>query len=1111
MVIGVSAGARAGVGMNGHGLKNNMDAATNSVATPVTSATMNATTHTASMNTSPTRRRGSRIGVELMTTPEHQDAIFESILARREGSVLARNTILKSEHYGAINRAGLDLRLLGAPNFRQADLNVFGVAQPTVPGLSTLLRLLHCGPHAECRAEQSCTWFSTREEPLIYINGRPFVLRDQDSPFENIRSYAGISASRLEQMELRLKADIAEEAARNNGLLLVHDEAEEYKILPCLTAIDSVKTSAEVFADMQAAGFCVDYKRVPISNEQSPTDAFIDVFVRIFRSMPTSNHHVIFSCGIGVGRTTYAMAIGMILRRAIVQRERGLDVLSMEEGRLEEDKTTRAVLRLVSVLEQGLQTSDAKSSAVQWTLARGNLIDNLKAAILGNYHIIVELMRVLENGTACKRIVDEAIDKCEALVNIREHILINRVRHSVNEESNALDNGIGFLERYFSLIAFCAYIEDSTKSQDLTFSQWIQDRRDVWNMLQKFRRHTDKLCFFRPVEDLGALSAHQRSSHLLLTSPHARFDDMAEYNVIKSRAGSVLGAHTILKIDHWNPTGRLKTVLTGAPNFRQIPETNIYASAQPTLSALRSIVGMLHERLLAGERIVWINAREEPVIYIDDEPYVLRDRYATLRNIRSYSGINAARLEMMEQRLKEDILNESNTYNNRLLVHCETASEVICPTWVSLERDSDVLTLNEIFADLKTVFPSLIYRRLPMTAEEAFEPEHIDDIMELILMHAGKKSHIIINCQMGASRSTFGAVVANLIGIWRHDVGSQLLSRPVKANATVLHYRIIHSILRVIRNGLAAKEIVDRVIDNAAAMVNLRDCIDRYRRDAESASDPNESRRALRKGITALKRYALLILFQGYLDSVRPDKTFSDLDSFSAWFARHQEFKTLFSELDRNGIGVEVLNEEHEIGPAMALVPSADVLEVVRHRRGQVLAAMTILKFDHFPGCQKMSLPERVDGAPNYREIVLDETVSVHGLAMPTKKGFVNILKRIGKPAYWCCLREEPVIYIKGLPYVLRITKDPVTNLEMTGIVSERVELIESRLKADILSELERFKGRLLLHEEDAGTGKMVAVWEMVAPEEVETTVEIVEHLQTSGLPIVYSRVPMYS
>ena len=59
---------------------------------------------------------------------------------------------------------------------------------------------------------------------MIYIGGKPFVLRDADTPKQNIRRYAGISADRLEQMETRLRDDVVTEAQRCNGLILVHDE-----------------------------------------------------------------------------------------------------------------------------------------------------------------------------------------------------------------------------------------------------------------------------------------------------------------------------------------------------------------------------------------------------------------------------------------------------------------------------------------------------------------------------------------------------------------------------------------------------------------------------------------------------------------------------------------------------------------------------------------------------------------------------------------------------------------------------------------------------------------------------------------------------------------------
>jgi hypothetical protein len=55
-------------------------------------------------------------------------------------------------------------------------------------------------------------WFNMREEPMVYINGLPFVLREQQRPMKNLQEYAGIDAERLERMEARLKQDVLAEA-----------------------------------------------------------------------------------------------------------------------------------------------------------------------------------------------------------------------------------------------------------------------------------------------------------------------------------------------------------------------------------------------------------------------------------------------------------------------------------------------------------------------------------------------------------------------------------------------------------------------------------------------------------------------------------------------------------------------------------------------------------------------------------------------------------------------------------------------------------------------------------------------------------------------------------
>lgn len=150
-----------------------------------------------------------------------------------------------------------ELKLFGAPNFRSTNLNIFGAAQPSSGGLATILRVLGCGPSdldsgfeiepslstktnkdstkndsqesiylhsTPLQNKKRAIWFSTREEPIIYVNETPFVLRDLSAPFINIKSYTGITSTRLEAVEKRLKADILAEAKRNHGLLLVHDE-----------------------------------------------------------------------------------------------------------------------------------------------------------------------------------------------------------------------------------------------------------------------------------------------------------------------------------------------------------------------------------------------------------------------------------------------------------------------------------------------------------------------------------------------------------------------------------------------------------------------------------------------------------------------------------------------------------------------------------------------------------------------------------------------------------------------------------------------------------------------------------------------------------------------
>lgn len=205
-------------------------------------------------------------------------------------------------------------------------------------------------------------------------------------------------------------------------------------------------------------------------------------------------------------------------------------------------------------------------------------------------------------------------------------------------------------------------------------------------------------------------------------------------------------AQTILKIDHWSSDLLSRSVIEGAPNFRHIADSNIFAVAQPTLSGMKNVLKAVSSIIGSSVKdFVWINLREEPIIYINGTPFVLRDHYYTLRNIKSYSGINETRLELLENRLKEDINKELIAYDGQILLHEESAGKVVMPSWVAAET-GDIRTLKELVDDVRNQLHDIDLHsyRIPVTAEAAPEPSDFDHLMKLVGRYDYRKTAYIL-------------------------------------------------------------------------------------------------------------------------------------------------------------------------------------------------------------------------------------------------------------------------------------------------------------------------------------------------------------------------------
>ncbi|EIW57292.1 uncharacterized protein TRAVEDRAFT_59033 [Trametes versicolor FP-101664 SS1] len=1125
-----------------------------------------------------------------------------SIVKTRTGSVLSRGFILKTDHYPSGRALDLDINVHGAPNFRaprQGSLNVYGVAQPRTQGLRAILSVLRCRP--KIPNSTRVVWFCTREEPLVYISGRPFVLRDSSEPRTALK--LSDRAENLEDIECRLKNDILAEGNKYGGLVLTHNEVAsdasegEGAILPTWTAVDTgnVRTQRELMENMRKDGWNVEYHRIPISPDRPIEDSYLDAYLRVIKETDPLSTALVFNCGMGAVRTTFAMVAACIVRRkqlldrgledpyatrsigsrsgistpsGLAQAPTNAKILQAFEQASAQQDMNRSLLRITHILQQQLDTKNSQS-AIELLLTHSSLLEALRKAYMGNYGVILSLLGCLEHGVKAKKLVDKVIDVCDHVVNLREDIFTNRIKYSLTaaadnkEREKYLNKAVKSLEKYFFAIAFANYVELADDFKQ-SFADWLKPRTEIWTQVTFLRKsHGSRLNVFSPVNDLSALSKTGAADRALLPGQQGDLtiaggqilgDEYSDH-VVKNRSGIILREGTLLKSDQWlSRSSHVAHGVRGAINFRNIPGTNIYALGQPTLEAIDEVVRRVQAENPEASRIMWITLREEPIVYVNGAPYCLRRERFSLRNMKDYGGISATRLEMLEERFRDDVVNEVNAFGGRLLLHTETPDGSVVPIWEEIDSEN-IMVLKDVMAERRHVAEGveLGYARIPITAERPPDFSDLSELIEVMIRCNTSETPIIINCQLGRGRSTLTAVILLLIKQWlaratrlrdpstprpliRSLTTSSMTEDFVPRHTPRHSYQIINNLLRVIRKGHRVKQAVDDAIDQCSEVFNLRDSIEEARARAEQATDEQQRRTSAHRSLQNLRRYFELIIFQSYLQSIEPD-TMQTHESFESFVKDRPVIKTFEKELMSENLNTLKPLERVDVADG---VPQPDeVRQVVANRSGSILSASTILKSDFFSNLQKMSLPERIEGSPNFRRAPLAlRLVSspaspgsesdgidfvaaqadkwVCGSGMPTVEGLRRALHRVNAHpegnnwVYWTSLREEPVIYVAGRPHVLRLLNKPLENVEATGVTTAMVEGMEESLKRDILYEVREGEGRILLHdevEERPGVFSIIPIWETVEEADIMTPRDVYNLMVKDGYKVDYDRV----
>ena len=391
----------------------------------------------------------------------------KQIVKDRDGEVLNSGTVIKEDQYPGIDQYepkpsdGSQTKIPGAPNFRKVPgENSYGTGLPTEKALKEVLEKVGAGPNGD----KTAVWTNLREEPVIYINGKNYTLRDMAKMNKNIEN-PGASGADVEKTEEALKQEILKEAAKNGGKILIHEETPDGKSVARWVDVDekSVKTTAEVFEGLKKEGYKVDYKRIPISDEKRPEAKDFDEIVQRMKDVDPDTP-VIFNCHAGKGRTTTALIAAGLVRRA----KEGKAGKSITKQRSVHDKIMEVVDKYYNTLT-GKKPDEADFKS-------------------GEYKLVLSLIRMMEKGPQSKEEVDKLIDKYDAVQNLREAILESKEKgqdpnRPAESREEYMQRGKQYLERYFYLILFNEYTKQQQPGYDKSFEDWTKENPQYNSML----------------------------------------------------------------------------------------------------------------------------------------------------------------------------------------------------------------------------------------------------------------------------------------------------------------------------------------------------------------------------------------------------------------------------------------------------------------------------------------------------------------------------------------------------------------------------------------------------------------------------------------------------
>ena len=189
-------------------------------------------------------------------------------------------------------------------------------------------------------------------------------------------------------------------------------------------------------------------------------------------------------------------------------------------------------------------------------------------------------------------------------------------------------------------------------------------------------------------------------------------------------------------------------------------------------------------------------------------------------------------------------------------------------------------------------------------------------------------------------------------------------------------------------------------------------------------------------------------------------------------------------------------------------------------------------KVDHFENIHVLSDEGKIDGAPNFRQVLIISMKNVlksdfkikdfpvFGSAQPTEEGFKNIVEKVRKECenkdtkmIWFNMRQEPVVYINSSPHAPRHPDHMHDNVEVGAGVHE-MDVLEKHFEKILAARVSADSEKMLkINKDKSNTDNPMDrenVEEHVKVESVKSLQTVYEDIKNNLLQNFYHyRVPV--